>query len=350
MVSEYEEMSCSRVLDSYGIFDTRGWTRHCFDPYVNCEFNCVYCNSGIQRREESRDVTVPVYVKMNGPKVLDRELGMLKRRGVVSMGVATDIYQQAEEKYKVTRQVLEVLKKHKVPFSLGTKSDLILRDLDVICEAAEKSWCHISLSIGTLDEKLAKQLEPNAPSPKRRLEAVRRLSEEGIMVGIWLCPILPYVSDTEESLAKVIEAAVDNGARFVLGGSLDMRNPDLFERFLKKNFPKLIPKYKKLYDWTDKPPKWYPNEFYLYGWFTKFIDMCQKRRVESYIPHFHTRKQAWLFYLRNFGKFEGAPVFETTQLLNYLSPSKEILQIINLKSRKRALGKGLLKTLRYYPH
>ena len=350
MAVKYEEMSCSRVLDSYGILDTRGWTRHCFDPYVNCGFNCVYCNSGIKRREESREVTVPVYAKTNAPQVLDRELSMLRRRGVVSMGVATDIYQQAEEKFKVTRQVLEVLKKHKVPFSLGTKSDLILRDLDVICEAAQDSWCHISLSIGTLDEKLAKLLEPDAPSPRRRLEAVRRLSDEGLMVGIWLCPILPYISDTEESLAEVIEAGVDNGARFVLGGSLDMRNPELFERFLQGNFPNLVSKYKKLFHWTNNAPNWYPDEYYLYGWFTKFIDMCQKCHVESYIPHFHTRKQAWLFYLRNFAKFEGSPAFEATQLLNYLTPTKELLQIVNLKSRNRALSKGLLKMLRYYPH
>jgi DNA repair photolyase len=350
MAAQYEEIKCTRVLDSYRIFDTRGWTRHCFDPYVNCGFNCVYCNSCIQRREGNREYQVPVYAKTNAPQVLQRELSMLKRRGVVSMGVATDIYQQAEEKFHLTRQVLEVLKKNKVPFSLGTKSDLILRDHDLICEAAQETWVHISLSVGSLDEKLAKKLEPDAPSPKRRLETVRKFADEGIMVGIWICPVLPYVSDTEESLSQVVEAAVDSGAKFILGGSLDMRDPERFERFMQANYPQLLPKYKKHFRWTDKPQQFYPDEYYLYGLFDKFIRLCQKNGVENFIPHFHTRKQAWLYYLRNFAKFQGTPIFETTQLLNYLSPSKEVLQIVNLKSRDKAVSRGVLKALRYYPH
>ena len=358
MSVKYEEVSCKRVLDSYGIVGTRFWTRHCFDPYYNCEVNCVYCNSGISRHNGSQDFLNPVYAKVNAPQVLARELTWLKRKGVVSMGVAMDPYQPAEKKYCITRQILEVLKEHNCPFSIGTKSDLILRDLNLISEASEKSNCCVSLSITTLDENLAKLLEPNAPSPKRRLEAVRRLSDEGIMVGVWMIPLLPYITDSDENMARVVEAAVESGARFVMGGVLDMRNPLPFKRFLEEHFARLVPRYESLYERVykgrDKPcldyVDDYPNEFYLYGVYRRFISLCQRYGVENFIPHFYTRRQAWLFYVRNFSRFGGTPVFESTQLLNYLFPSRELLQTVQLRFGDWGPSRTFLKMLRYFPH
>ena len=350
MPVEYKEVACKRVLDSYSIVGTRLWTRHCFDPYVNCEFNCVYCDMGTKDRKCFPDSTAPVYVKSNSPQILAKELRELKTKGVVNLGVATDIYQPAEEKYCLTRQILEVLKEYKCPFAIGTKSDLVLRDLDVISEASKKSWCCVSLTITTLDENLAKLLEPNAPSPKRRLAAMRKLSEAGITTGIWLSPIFPYITDNNENLERVIEAAVENGAKFVLGVSLDTRDIVRFKRFLEKHFAWLIPRYERLYKSKDESYTYYANEFYLYDLYKKFISLCQKYGVESYLPHFHSRRQAWLFYLRNFSQFEGTPAFELTQLLNYLSPSKELLQTVRLRLRDWSLSKEFLKALRYFPH
>jgi DNA repair photolyase len=274
----------------------------------------------------------------------------LKRKGVVSLGVATDVYQPAEEKYCVMRQILEVLKEHNCPFAIGTKSDLVLRDLDLISEASEKAWCCVSLSITTLDENLAKLLEPNAPSPKRRLEAVRKLSDEGIMAGIWLAPIVPYVTDSDENITRVVEAAVKSGARFILGVGLDTRDPVRFKRFLKEHFARLVPKYERLYNGIDRPCMYYPDDFYLYDLYKKFISICQSYGVEKYIPHFHTRRQAWLFYARNFSRFRGTPLFELTQLLNYLSPSKEFLQTVQIRFRDRELSRSFLNALHYFPH
>ena len=348
--TKYEEIACKRVIDSFGILGTRFWTRHCFDPYINCEFNCAYCDSGTQNREDFPDSSAPVYVKSNAPQVLAKELSGLKRKGVVNLGVHTDIYQPVEEKYRVSRQILEVLKEHNCPFAIGTKSDLVLRDLNLICEAAEKSWCCVSFSITTLDEKLARLLDPNAPSPKRRLEAIRRFSDEGIMTGIWLSPVIPYITDNYENMAGVIEAAVENGARFVLGGGLDMRDPIRFKRFLEEYFPEMTARYKGLYKWADKPKLHYPDEFYLYDLYKKFISICQKYGVENYLPHFYNRRQAWLFYVRNFSQFGGTPVFELTQLLNYLSPSKELLQRFNISFRDGDLSRGILRALGYFPH
>jgi len=350
MPVEYKEISCKSVLDGFGILDTRLWTRHCFDPYNNCEFNCVYCNSGTHRHKGIQDFSIPVYVKSNAPQVLARELTRLKRKGVVSLGVATDVYQPAEEKYRVTRQILEVLKEHNCPFAIGTKSDLILRDLDIVSEASENSWCCVSLSITTLDEKMAKLLEPNTPSPKRRLEAVKRLSDEGVTAGIWLAPILPYVTDNDENIARIVEAAVESGAKFILGVGLDMRDPVRLKSFLEEHFAQLAPRYERLYKGKHGFYMYYPDEFYLYDLYKRFISICQRYGAERYIPHFHTRRQAWLFYVRNFSQFKGTPVFELTQLLNYLSPSKEFLQTVQIMFGDWGLSRSFLKVLRYFPH
>jgi DNA repair photolyase len=281
---------------------------------------------------------------------LAKELTCLKRKGVVSIGLAMDGYQPAEKKYCLTKQILEVLKEHDCPFAIGTKSDLVLRDIDLISEASEKSRCCVSLSIATLDENLVKLLEPNAPSPKRRLETVRRLSDEEITAGVWLSPIIPYVTDSDENIAQVVEAAVENGARFILGGALDMRNPIGFKKFLEEHFTGLIPKYERLYDGKDRSYTYYPNEFYLYDMYRRFISICQEKAVESYIPHFLTRKQALLFYIQNFSRFSSTSVSELIPLLNYLSPLQEFLRTVHIRFGDRSFSRSFLKAFRYFPH
>jgi DNA repair photolyase len=310
----------------------------------------VYCHAAAHKYDGSREFSAPVYVKTNAPQVLTKELSTFKRKGVVRLSLSTDPYQPGEEKYRVTRQVLEVLKEHAWPFAIGTKSDLILRDLDLISQASKKSWCCIALTVTTLDENLAKRLEPNAPPPQRRLEAVRRLSDEGIMVGVWLIPLIPYVTDSDQNMSQVIEAAVENGARFVLTGMLDMRGSVRFTKFLKENYAQLATKYERLYEGRPTHPSCgNMDEAYLYSAYQRFISLCQRYKVENYIPHFYSRKQAFLFYIRNFSKFKGTPFFELNQSLNFLFPSKEVLQTIQIRFGERALSKGVLKALGYFP-
>jgi DNA repair photolyase len=347
---KYEETNCKSVLGNFGLLNTQFWTSYCFDPYINCEFNCVYCHAAAHKYGCSGDFSAPVYVKTNAPQVLTQELSSFKRKGTVRLSLNTDPYQPAEERYRVTRQILAVLKENGWPFAIGTKSDLVLRDLDLISQASQKSWCCIALTITTLDEKLAKLLEPNAPAPKRRLEAVRRLSDEGVMVGVWLIPLIPYVTDSDQNMSQVIEAAVENGAKFVLSGMLDMRGSIRFTKFLEDHFEQLPPRYEKLYAGRPTHPSCgNMDESYLYNAYSRFIYLCQRYKVENYIPHFFSRKQAILFYIRNFSRFSGTPFFELTQSLNFVSPLKEFLQTILIKYGKRKLGKEVLKALGYFP-
>lgn len=344
----YETIKCKNVLKNLGVLATSFWAKYSFDPYVNCELNCVYCNTGVGSIF-SDDGGKSVYVKVNAPEILDKELNLIKRKAVLNMGVMVDPYQPAEEKYQITRQMLEVLKEHGCPFAIGTKSDLILRDLDIISEASENFHCCVALSITTLDEKIAKLLEPNAPPPQRRLEVVSKLSKEGIMVGVWLTPIIPYITDSSRNVASVIKASKENGANFILGGALDMRAFPKFQSFLKEHFSQYIPLYEKLYGWNDVST-YYPVDCYLWELYKRFISICQRYGVERYIPHFNTRKQALLFYLQNFSKFKDTPIFELTQILNYIPPSQNFLQIMQVNYGNYAFTKGLLRALRYFPH
>jgi DNA repair photolyase len=345
----YEEIRTKSVLGNVGVLNTRFWTKHCFDPYTNCELNCVYCSTSTCRHDKKRAFSVPVYAKTNAPQLLAQELSRLKRRGIVSIGLAMDAYQPSERKFGLTRQVLEVLRDNGCAFAIGTKSDLVLRDLDVIAEAAKKAPCLVSFSVTTLDEGLAKLIEPNASPPKRRLAALKKLSDSGVTVGVWLSPILPYLTDTDENIGGVIEAAVENGAKYILGGSLDMRSPLGMYKFLGAHFPALLPKYEALYRRDDGSYRYYPDETYLYDLYARFAGHCRRFGVQSYMVHFHTRKQAMLFYLRNFG-WGRAPFSELVPVLNYVPPTQEILQTINLRFRNQPLSKGLLRAMRYFPH
>jgi len=157
------------------------------------------------------------------------------------------------------------------------------------------------------------------------------------------------LTDTDENIGSVVEAAVANGAKYVLGGSLDMRSPVGMQKFLKAHFPHLVPKYEALYRRGDGTYQYYPKESYLYDLYIRFARQCRKHGVESYMVHFHTRKQAMLFYIHNFGLGKGS-LSEFVPVLNYLPPTQEILQMLNLRFRGQPFCRGLLKTLRYFPH
>jgi len=347
LAHNYKEITCNTVLGNNRGLGSRFWTRYSFDPYTNCGLNCVYCDSCAVKYD--RSPSTPVYIKTNAPQILSKELTLLQRKGVLRMGIWSDPYQPAEKKYRITEQILEVLKEHEFPFAIGTKSDLILRDLELISEASKKSHCCVALSLSTLDEKLAKLVEPNAPSPKRRLEVIRKLSESGISTGVWLAPIFPNITDDEEDIGKTIGSAVENGAKFVLGAVFDMRNPTQFKRFLQEHFSKFFLNYERMYA-NDRPCHYPDDDFYLYTLAKKFISQCQKHKVEMFLPHFSTLKQAWLFYIQNFFKLEGAPFVGLTQLLSYIYPYQEILQTVQINYGKSSFSKALLKVFRYYPH
>ncbi len=200
-----------------------------------------------------------IFVKVNAPEVLRRELGKPAwRRERVALGTATDPYQAAEGRYRVTRGILEALRDFHTPVSIVTRSPMVVRDLDVLADMADRVDVHVCLSIATVDPDRARELEPTVAAPAQRLRAVQELSSAGIRTGVLLAPILPGLTDRPESLAAVVRAARDHGAHFVWHNVLHLGEvtKDAFMRYLRQRHPDLVSRYAELY-----PGKYAPNAY-----------------------------------------------------------------------------------------
>ncbi|MCU1688692.1 MAG: Radical protein [Jatrophihabitantaceae bacterium] len=209
------------------------WT---INAYRGCSHSCLYCFArpthdylGLGIGE---DFDRKIVVKVNAVDKLRSELRSPRWAGEgIAMGTNTDPYQRAEGKYRLTRGIVQALGEAANPFSILTKSSLVLRDLDVLTTAATRTKVNVSFSIGTLDEKAWRATEPGTPNPRRRIDAVRALVDAGIDVGVLIAPILPGTTDTREQLTAVIDAVIDAGASSVTALALHLR-PGVREHYL----------------------------------------------------------------------------------------------------------------------
>jgi DNA repair photolyase len=197
-----------------------------------------------------RDFESKIVVKVNAPDVLRRELAAKKWKGEhIAMGTATDPYQRGEGRYRLMPGIIHALTDYRNPFSILTKGTLILRDLELLKEAARVTDVGAALSIGTLDEDAWRKSEPGTPHPRKRIEAVAALNAAGIPTGVMMAPILPGITDRPDQLREVVEAAIDAGATHVSPIMLHLR-PVVKEEFmpwLAENYPDLVPRYERLY-------------------------------------------------------------------------------------------------------
>jgi DNA repair photolyase len=228
------------------------WT---INPYRGCEFGCHYCYARYTHEFmelwDGRDFERKIYAKTNAPDLLRAELRQARDRGLpIALGTATDPYQPAERQFEITRRMLEVFAEFEgLSFSVTTKSVLILRDLNLLRAVSARHRFSVHMTVTTTDERLARLLEPKAPTPAKRLEAVRALAAAGIPVGVNLMPILPALNDSPASLEAVARAAADHGARFLYGNVLFLMPSAMkqFMPFLEREFPRLVKRYRKLY-------------------------------------------------------------------------------------------------------
>ncbi len=191
-----------------------------------------------------------IFVKVNLPTVLRKELARPSwRREEVNIGTATDPYQAAEGKYRLTRQILEALRDFDTPAALLTKSAMVVRDLDVLAQLARGPGATVCFSFTTVDEDIAKEVEPDVPPPMRRMEAMRALIDAGVGAGVILAPVLPGITDNEEQLTRVVQAAKDHGAQFLSANLLHLGDVvrQAYFKYLEEKHPELIPEYERLY-------------------------------------------------------------------------------------------------------
>lgn len=191
-----------------------------------------------------------IFVKVNAPEVLRRELARPSwRREEVNIGTATDPYQAAEGKYRLTRQILEALRDFNTPSALITKSPMVIRDKDVLAQLARGPGATVCFSFTTVDNDLARDIEPDVPPPMRRMEAMRALIDAGVSAGVILAPVLPGITDNEEHLTRVVQAAKDYGAQFLSANLLHLGDVvrQAYFQYLQQKHPELIAEYERLY-------------------------------------------------------------------------------------------------------
>ena len=241
------------------------------NPYRGCEFGCHYCYARYTHEYmelDARQFETKIYVKEDAARLLRRELTPEKVLGEhIALGAATDPYQPAERRFGVTRAILETLLDFAREFdglslSITTKSDLVLRDVVLLRELARCSSLHINLSVTTLNPRLARALEPRAPRPDLRLEAVRQLNQAGVPAGVFATPILPGITDKPEDLEALVAAARDAGARYLCSGVVFLMpsTQKTFFPFLERKFPRLVKQYRKWYRRNGYAPESYRKE------------------------------------------------------------------------------------------
>lgn len=201
-----------------------------------------------------------IVVKVNAPELLRRQLGSHRWTGDhIAMGTNVDCYQRAEGRYRLMPGILAALRDHANPFSILTKGTLILRDLDLLTQAAEVTDVGISVSVGFTDPELWRTVEPGTPAPERRLDVVRTLGEHGIGCGVLMAPVIPFLSDQPAQLRATVRAIAAAGATSVTPLVLHLRPGarEWFMAWLNREHPYLVRRYERLYADGSYAPKWY---------------------------------------------------------------------------------------------
>jgi DNA repair photolyase len=239
------------------------------NPYIGCAFGCAYCYARYAHRyradREGASTDLPawlaferrIFVKRNVAEVVRKTLrqGGPRHRALVEgewlvIGTATDPYQPAERRYRLTRSILQVLAEHPgIKLVIITKSPLIARDVDLLQRLAKRGALTVHLSLITVDRALARRIEPRAPTPEARLRAIERLASAGIDIGVNIMPILPGITDDPAALDALIAQVAKTGASHINAGSLRLRS-DAFHRylpFIESEFPHLAARYRATY-------------------------------------------------------------------------------------------------------
>ena len=227
------------------------WT---INPYRGCEFGCKYCYARYTHEfmelREPADFEEKIFAKLWNPDAFRNELKRVRPGESIAIGSATDPYQPAERRYGVMRKILEVFaEKRGYQLSITTKSDLVARDADLLAAIGRHNRVFVCHSITTLDPALARDMEPYAPRPDLRMDALRRLSGAGVEAGVFAMPLLPLINDSARSLDALAKAASRSGAKFFAGGVLFLRpcSQHVFFPWLEQRFPHLARRYHHRY-------------------------------------------------------------------------------------------------------
>lgn len=232
-------------VDAKGILTGRNNT-YGMNIYRGCTHGCIYCDS----RSKCYNFTHPfedIEVKQNAPELLDKALRSKRQRCMIGTGSMSDPYMHCEERLRLTRRCLEIILRHGFGATLITKSDRVMQDMDLLDAINQESKCVVQMTLTTYDDQLCSILEPNVCNTKRRIEVLQEMNTRGIPAVVWLSPILPFINDTKENIAAILDACIEANVKGIIcfGMGLTLREGDreYFYAALDKHFPGLKQKY-----------------------------------------------------------------------------------------------------------
>ncbi|SHJ25391.1 SPL family radical SAM protein [Pseudobutyrivibrio xylanivorans] len=263
-------------VDAKGILTNSGG--HCgMNIYRGCSHGCIYCDS----RSKCYQFTHPfedIEVKQNAPELLEKALKSKRQKCMIGTGSMSDPYMHCEKELELTKRCLEIIRKYEFGVTLITKSDLILRDIDLLDEINQTAKCVVQMTLTTYDDSLCKILEPNVCNTKRRIEVLEEMQQRGIPSVVWLTPILPFINDTEENISAILQECARVGVKGILdfGMGLTLREGDreYYYDALDKHFPGLKDRYIKTYGNAYELPS--PNAKALSKYFKTF---CKEHNI-----------------------------------------------------------------------
>lgn len=232
-----------------GILTANGG-RHGMNIYRGCSHGCIYCDSR-SRCYRFRHPFEDIEVKQNAPEVLEKELKSKRKKCMIGTGAMSDPYMHLEEELRLTQRCLEIIFKYGFGVAIQTKSDLILRDIDLLDKINRSAKCVVQMTLTTYDDDLCRILEPNVCNTKCRIEVLNEMHKRGIPTIVWITPILPFINDTEENISSILNECVRVGVKGIIdfGMGLTLREGDreYYYEALDKHFPGMKERYVRSY-------------------------------------------------------------------------------------------------------
>lgn len=230
----------------YGDYKTIISPNNGMNLYRGCTHGCIYCDSRSLCYQINHDFE-DIEIKRNAPQILEEQLRKKKNKCIISTGSMCDPYIHLEEKLQITRQCLILIEKYGFGVSILTKSAQILRDLDILKAINKKAKCIVQITLTTYDEDLCRKIEPNVSTTLERFHVLEAMREAGIPTAVWICPILPYINDTEENLRGLmgycVKAKIRGLVSFCFGTTMRDGSREYFYKCLDKHFPGVKQKY-----------------------------------------------------------------------------------------------------------
>jgi len=264
-----KEIEAKSILRKHKKIDSWFISRYGMNLYRGCTHNCVYCDGRSESYYVDGEFGKDVTVKVNAIELLRRELDPrrkrvpFKRSFIMMGGGVGDSYQPLERKYELTRKALELMYEYNFPVHMLTKSTLIKRDIDILKRINEQSRAIVSFSFSSVDDKTSALFEPGVPPPAERLQSISFFKNEGIACGMFLLPVIPFLTDTSELLEQTVSKAKEAGVDFVIFGGMTLkegRQKDYFYDALKRTHPELIAEYRNIYkgsEWGEATREYY---------------------------------------------------------------------------------------------